>query len=133
MRKFQLLRKAILSICMLLASLVWAQAQNGTIKGMVRDDRGPLAVASVTIEGKNIGTTTNDNGEYELKVAPGSYTLVVSYAGHQTYTKRVQVKANEVTTSEFSMMAATSTQGEDVVIVGTRSAGRSKLSTPVPV
>ena len=68
MRKIQLLRKAIISICMLLGSLVWAQAQNGTIKGTVRDERGPLVGASVTIQGKSTGTTTNDNGDYEFKI-----------------------------------------------------------------
>ncbi len=132
MRKFQLLRTAILSIFMVLGSLVWAQAQTGTIKGVVRDERGPLAGASVTIEGKNIGTTTNDNGEYELKVAPGSYTVVISFAGYQSFSKRVSVRANEVTSSEFAMLPSNA-RGEDIVVVGTRSVGRSKLSTPVPV
>src|SRR2546425_343104 len=115
MRKIQSLRAAILSICMLVGSLVWAQAQNGTIKGVVRDERGPLAGASVSIEGQNKGTTTNENGEYELKVPAGSYTITISFAGYQSYSKRVQVKANETTTSEFAMISS-SAQGEDIVI-----------------
>lgn len=131
MSKFQLLRKATLSICMLLGSFVWAQAQTGTIKGVVRDERGPLVGASVTVEGKNKGTTTNENGEYQLSIAPGSYTITISYAGYQSFSKRVQVKANETTNNDVAI--SSSTLGEDIVVVGTRSAGRSKLSTAVPV
>lgn len=60
-------------------SFTIAWAQNGTIKGVVRDERGPLAGASVTVAGKGIGTTTDENGVYELQVAPGRYTIAISY------------------------------------------------------
>ncbi|MEJ7675530.1 MAG: carboxypeptidase-like regulatory domain-containing protein [Chitinophagaceae bacterium] len=76
MRKILQLQKSIISFIILLCSLSFVQAQMGTIKGVVRDERGPLAGASVTI-GNNKGTTTNENGEYELKVAPGKYTVTL--------------------------------------------------------
>jgi iron complex outermembrane receptor protein len=125
------LRKVLLSLSFLLFSFSFLQAQNGTIKGVVKDDRGPLAKASVTVQGKSTGTTTNENGEYELKIAPGKYTLLISYAGYQLSNRRIEVKANETSTEDVTM--SSSTTGEDIVIVGSRSAGRSKLSTPVPV
>ncbi len=130
MRKILHLPKAVIYFLILIFSFSFAQAQMGTIKGVVSDDRGPLTGASVTV-GANKGTTTNDRGEYELKVTPGKYTVSFSYAGYQLNSKRVDVIANETSTADVSLV--TSATGEDIVIVGSRSVGRSKLSTPVPV
>src|SRR5687767_6367243 len=131
MRKFKLLRKAILTATILLVSVVMVNAQDGKIRGMVRDERGPLAGASVTIDGRGTGTTTNSSGEYELRVRPGSYTVNISYAGFQLYSTRVTVNAGETATADATLVA--SGAGDEVVIVGSRTSGRSKLSTPVPV
>ncbi|MBA2563459.1 MAG: TonB-dependent receptor [Chitinophagaceae bacterium] len=121
----------LISLFVFIFSFTIAWAQNGTIKGVVRDDRGPLAGASVTVAGKGIGTTTNENGVYELQVAPGKYTLAISYVGYQLYNKRVDVKSNETSVQDVAMQS--SALGEEIVITGSRSQGRSKLSTPSPV
>ena len=130
MIKFIHLLKSATSLLILLCSFSIVQAQTGLIKGVVRDERGPLAGASVTI-GSNKGTTTNENGEYELKVNPGRYTVSFSYAGYQLNTKRVDISADQTATADITLSSAAI--GEDIVIVGSRSAGRSKLATPVPV
>ncbi len=121
----------LISLFVFIFSFIIAWAQNGTLKGVVRDDRGPLAGASVTVAGKGIGTTTNENGVYELQVAPGKYTLGISYVGYQLYNKRVDVKSNETSVQDVAMQS--SALGEEIVITGSRSQGRSKLSTPSPV
>ncbi len=126
-KKFQL-KIPILSFILFLC-IPGTQAQTGTIKGMVRDERGPLAGASVTVNNK--GTTTNENGEYQIKVAPGKYNVSFTYAGYQLFTKQVTVAANETVTADAVMTA--SATGEEIVLVGSRSTGRSKLATPVPV
>ncbi len=130
MRKILHLPKAMISLFILISSFSFAQAQMGTIKGVVRDERGPLAGASVTIS-NNRGTTTNENGEYELKVAPGKYTVTYSYAGYQLYTTKANVSANESEVVNATMVA--SAVGEEIVLVGSRSSGRSKTATAVPV
>ena len=131
MRKFNLLRKAILPLLILLVSFAFGQAQNGTIRGMVRDDNGPLNGASVSLNGGGKGTTTNAAGEYELKAKPGKYTVTITYVGSKPFTSTVNVTANQVSNVDATV-SATGT-GEDIVIVGSRTAGRSKLSTAVPV
>lgn len=130
MRKILQLRKAIISLIILFCSISYAQAQTSIIKGIVRDERGPLAGASVAVSNNN-GTTTNENGEYELKVSPGRHTITITYAGYQLYSTQTNVRANE-TESVNATLTSTGT-GEEIVVVGSRSAGRSKLSTPVPV
>lgn len=56
------------------------------IKGKVLDKtyKEPLTGATIMIEGTSMGTTANIDGDYELKVAPGKYTLVVSYVSYAT-------------------------------------------------
>lgn len=58
------------------------------IKGKVTDSNGnALPYASVTIEKTYVGTSTNENGEYELNIKkPGKYTLVFKILGYKTKT-----------------------------------------------
>ena len=130
MRKILQLQKVILLLIILFCSISFAHAQTAIVKGVVRDERGPLAGASVTVN-NNKGTTTNENGEYELKVTPGRHTVSFTYAGHQLYNKQINVNANE--TASADAVLETSASGEEIVLVGSRSLGRSKLTTPVPV
>lgn len=125
------LQKTFLFFIILFSSFTYAQAQNGIIKGVVRDVRGPLAGASVTLQGKKQGTTTNDKGEYELHVAPGKYAIAITYAGYQLNSKKVEVPANGTVNYDADLVETT--LGEEIVVVGSRSVGRTKLSTPVPV
>ncbi len=129
MKEIFLLKKVILSLIILFFSIAFAQAQTATIKGTVRDERGPLAGASVTVNNK--GTTTNENGEYQLKVAPGKHTVSFTYAGYKLFTQQVTVGATETASADAVMSA--SVTGEEIVLVGSRSTGRSKLATAVPV
>ncbi len=123
--------KTFLLLLIFSASTSIATAQKATIKGVVKDDRGPLANASVVLEGKNNGTTTNENGEYTLKVDPGTYNVVINYVGSQLYRKKITVRANENATADATLTSAIT--DEEIVLVGSRSAGRSNLATPVPV
>ena len=58
-------------------------AQDREISGVVTDDKGnPLPTASVTVKGTPVGTTTNNLGEFRLKVPSKGRTLVVSAVGY---------------------------------------------------
>lgn len=129
MRKILQLQRVTSLLFIFFCFVAFAHAQTGTIKGVVRDERGPMAGASVTVNNK--GTSTNENGEYQLKVAPGKHTVSFTYAGYQLFTKQVTVGANE--TASLDAVMSSSATGEEIVLVGSRSTGRSKLSTPVPV
>lgn len=62
-----------------------SQAQN-LIKGTIFDKqyKEPLTGAAILVEGTTIGTTADIDGNFELKVGPGTYTLVVSYVSYKT-------------------------------------------------
>ena len=69
---------------------VFAQA-NYTVSGKIIDQetRLPLQGASVFAENTTIGTATNNEGIFQLKLPNGGYSLVITFTGYQTETKRI--------------------------------------------
>lgn len=69
----------------------------GSIKGKVMDaDRQTLPGATITIEGMNVGATSDVNGNYTLpNLKPGTYTVRISYVGYTPVTQTVSVKKTE--------------------------------------
>jgi iron complex outermembrane receptor protein len=78
-----------------------------------------MAGASVILDGTKKGTVSDASGNYELKVAPGSYTLIVSYVGVVTQRKQVSVSAGSVSENNFEMQ--NSGDLNRVIVVGSRS------------
>ena len=133
MIKFKLAFKSagFLLVCFFIT--VSATAQTSSLRGSVRDANGlPMAGASVIIDGTKRGTVTDASGNYEIKVAPGTYTLIVSYVGVVTQRKQVTVAAGTVSENIFEMQ--NSGDLNRVIVVGSRSSiSRSRTQTPVPV
>ncbi|ASZ12523.1 TonB-dependent receptor [Chitinophaga pendula] len=113
--------------CLLISFSAYAQS----IEGSVTDNNQPLVGATVKLVGRNIGTTTDAKGHYKLNVQPGQYVLNVSYIGYQSAEKSVTVTSGQQQTIDFSLSAAEGLN--EVVVLGSRSAPRSQLSTAVPV
>lgn len=126
------LRQFSFLLAFLLISLV-TFAQTGTIKGTVRDANGlPMAGASVMLEGTKRGTTTDAAGDYEIKVAPGNYNVVISYVGVVTQKISVTVTADGIAQQNFQM--ENSGDLNRVVVVGSRSSvNRSNTQSVAPV
>ena len=64
------MKKYIATLMLLLATAFNAMAQQEvTITGVVSDDTGPLPGVNVTVkDAKGLGTITNINGEYTIKM-----------------------------------------------------------------
>lgn len=71
------------TFCLFLLCTLSGLAQ---IKGKVVDETGnPLHSVSVFVENTYTGTTTNEQGQFELRVKnPGTYTVVFQYLGFKT-------------------------------------------------
>ncbi len=64
-----------------------------TIKGIINSENGPLESASIILKGTEIGTTTNDKGEFTFpKPLKTGDILLVSYLGYET--QEVKIKDN---------------------------------------
>lgn len=123
-----LLRHTTAAICLFifacLATASTVAAQNGTVRGVITDAEtgDPLDLAHVVALGTDSGTTTNDDGEYTLSIAPGAYEIEVSYTGYESETPQVVVGAGQTLVQNFRLQSAIYGAG-DVYVV---SAGRQR-------
>jgi iron complex outermembrane receptor protein len=111
-----------------------ALAQNGTLTGLVTDVESgePLIGANVALADLNIGTATDTEGRYRFEAPPGTHTLVASFVGYRAQEVTVRVEAGETIERDFALLEDLVGAGE-VVVVGTRGAGRTVVDSPVPV
>ncbi|WP_303312430.1 DUF5686 and carboxypeptidase regulatory-like domain-containing protein [Hymenobacter sp. BT730] len=92
-----MLRVVLLSICFLWnACLAYAGIVRGRVTG---PDKAPLAFANVAVRGTTQSTGTNEQGQYQLRLAPGSYELVFQYVGYQPRFATVRVAGGDSTTT----------------------------------
>ena len=78
-------------LCLLISFQSFAQ-----IKGSVTDSNNkPLAFVNIFIENTYTGTTSNEDGYYELSniTKPNSYTVVFQFLGYKTVKKKVDIQA----------------------------------------
>src|ERR1035437_1558058 len=121
--------KTLKLIALLLITAICANAQ-AVLKGKVSDAQSTLAGVSVGVSGVG-GTTTNVDGQYSIKLAKGTYTVTFSFIGYQKLSKQVTIADADVTLDVVIVTAAESLN--EVVVVGSRGGGRTKLDSPVPV
>ena len=116
-------------LMLLLISPLALLAQKQTITGKISDSKGntPLLGVSVKIKSSGIGTTTNQEGIFTLQVKTGD-VLEISMVGYNSTTITVDNQSQIILRLEPS-----STELSQIVLVGTRRAGRIKTETPVPV
>ena len=77
---------------MLLSLLLCAQVTfaQGTITGNITDDEGiPLPGATILVVGKNMGTTSDFDGNFSIQANQGD-VLSFRFVGYQTATREVQ-------------------------------------------
>ena len=87
--------KSILIILLSISSLTVFMSKTA-IKGKVTDAQSgdPLVGAVITIKGTNIGAQTDVDGNFELKLKPGTYRLICTLIGFQ------QKESKEITVAE---------------------------------
>jgi hypothetical protein len=100
--KPNLLRCSLIAVLLLLTTA--ARAQTGTIRGFVYDKATgePVIFTNVILKGTTTGAATDVNGYYSIsKIAPGTYTLMVTYLGYDTLTKVVSVARDQIITEKL--------------------------------
>lgn len=116
--------KILLSLIGLCGGGIFALlAQSRPITGIVSDQKGPVAGATVLVEGTSQGTTTGYDGKFSLS-APANSTLIISFLGYETQKVAVAGKTHiPVTLKEDS-------QNIDIVTVIGYGSG-SKVGTTI--
>ena len=119
-REFEDMRNIYRYICLLIGVVMasLAHAHNVRIYGYVlgTDNRG-VELANVYVEGTTIGTTTNQNGYYDLLVEMGdTITMVYSMIGYETirqqlYTSNQVLGVNVVLPTNEEMLSEITVRG----------------------
>ncbi len=115
--------KKLLTCMVFLGVTYLTLAQSGEIRGNIieKSTGEPMIGANVIIESLvATGTTADLDGHYSLKVAPGTYTLKISFVSYNTIELTdVKVEAGKVTEANVVMEEAT--MGiEEVVVTAVR-------------
>ncbi|HWK07173.1 MAG TPA: TonB-dependent receptor [Puia sp.] len=68
------------------------------LTGTVKDSKGSIAFANIVLQDssqKNVkGSVTDQHGGFSISLAPGKYTLTVSYIGYKKWTKDIVAAAD---------------------------------------
>jgi hypothetical protein len=89
--------KKITIFCIYMLSSIVALAQdNYTVSGYLKDVKNGevLIGATVMVSELKTGTTANSYGFYSLSLPKGEYTIVISYLGYKTITRKVSLIQN---------------------------------------
>jgi hypothetical protein len=113
------MKKITSSLLFCLVSLFAFSQSTYTISGKIIDEttKLPLQGASVFAENTTIGTATDREGIFHLRLPNGGYSIVITFTGYQTETKRVttadagnsgivvEIKQKEKSMDEFVVKA----------------------------
>ena len=116
------MNKAVYSLLLSVFMPFAVMAQTATIKGYVKDadTKEELIGVNVVIKGTNQGTTSGIEGDFELKVTPGTITVQFSYLGYDKKEETFTIKAGE--TKELMVILS-----EEATILTTTVVSASKF------
>ncbi len=128
MKKLNLIT-ILLAVLFVSTSTVFGQGITGKITNAV--DGTAIAGVNVAVTGTSLGTSTNQKGEFYIKLKPNKYQVKFSYIGYETLTQDVTV-GTDIQTLSFSLKPGGASLRE-VAVIGSRSAPRTNIESPVPV
>ncbi len=116
----------LLAFAALLAVAASAQSGHGTISGRAVDKAGAvLDGARVKLQPGDFVTATDGQGEFNfIGLAPGNYTLTISYIGFTDFTKQVTVAAGQANHIEARMDV--SAKSEEITVIADRPHGEAE-------
>ncbi|MGY0391000.1 TonB-dependent receptor [Bizionia sp. KMM 8389] len=108
-----------------------AQNQKSQISGTVTSKNNPVPYADVYIKNTTVRTSTDENGNFSIKIPSGTNSLVVQSQGYRSQTLLINIKAGDSKEINFSL-TEDALGLEEVVISATRNR-ISKKEAPVIV
>ena len=114
------------ALCAVLGTGAFAQGGHGTISGRAVDrEAAVLPGARVNLQPGDLVLATDGQGEFNINgLAPGDYTLTISYIGFKLFTQQVKVVAGQVSHVEAKMDV--SAHSEEVTVVADRPHGEAE-------
>ena len=103
-----------------------AQGQKGAISGLVTDQAGAvLKGAEVTLASPVFNVVTDEQGGFYINdVAPGSYTLTITYVGFAKFEQDVSVSSGQVVNVPAKLQVQS--QSESILVTAPRVEGEAE-------
>jgi Carboxypeptidase regulatory-like domain len=110
----------------LLASSAYTQSEPGSIAGHITDSSGGLLQgAEIKLQPAGRSVVSGQQGTFYINnLAPGSYTLTVTYVGFSLFTKTVSVTAGQTTIVDAAMQV--SSQNEQILVTAESVSGEAE-------
>ncbi|MGI8484678.1 MAG: SusC/RagA family TonB-linked outer membrane protein [Thermomicrobiales bacterium] len=105
----------------MLGTAVQAQGTGGSVTGRVTDARSgePLAAATVTVQGTQLGGVTGQDGTYRIARVPvGAHNVAARRIGYSPVSKSVMMTDGGTVSVDFALQQST-TNLQQVVVTGT--------------
>ncbi len=121
-------RAAILLVALVFVTSTAQAQQTGNIAGTVTDVSSGLLLpgANIVIQGTNLGVASDIDGRFTFsQVAPGFYTLTVSYIGFDAATLSVEVSAGQTAIVDVALQVL-AIEGGEILVLGSRAQGQAK-------
>jgi TonB-dependent receptor len=108
------------------ASAAFAQEGRGAIAGSLTDAvGGVLQGAQITVNPGGVSAVSDGQGQFLVNgLAPGSYTVTISYVGFETSTKSVSVSTGQVVNADAQL--ALEPQSTKILVTAERASGEAE-------
>jgi outer membrane receptor for ferrienterochelin and colicins len=107
-------------------------SQEVTLSGSVTSENSPAPFVNIYLKNTELGTSSNENGWYELKnIPPGKYTLIASTIGYISFSQSIIIKKGQEQLIDIDLKPSIESLDE-MVVTGTMKPV-SRLESPVPV
>lgn len=124
---FQRLQKIMLISLLMMLVVSTINAQDRVIQGLITDElKNPIPGANIAVEGTSIGTLSDVDGEFSLKVPAANSVLTISFIGY---------KSQEVTTEGLTfvnvVLKEKTEELDNIVVIGYGQQKKSDLTGAV--
>jgi outer membrane receptor protein involved in Fe transport len=94
--------------------------RSAVVRGTVKDANGePVAFANIYIKNTQLGTQSDTDGSFFLRVVPGKHTLCVQYVGYASHEREIEITQREH--KQFQIQLEEQTNNLDEVVVEAKS------------
>ncbi|MDP5229750.1 MAG: TonB-dependent receptor [Cellulophaga sp.] len=126
-----MMKRSLLYILLFSIIPLNAQSETTILKGHISTGGESVPFASVLIKNTNFGASSNKDGYFELKIAPGNYTIQISSQGFRTILKEITVEAGQNLNIDFEL--SEDALGLDEIVVSATRNRVERKNTPVVV
>lgn len=126
LRSFSVKLLMMVVICGLIAAGLSAQSGKGVISGRAVDTTGAiLQGAQVELQPQGLAVASDRQGEFSISdLAPGAYTITVSYVGFSPFTAKLNVVSGQ--TARVDAILKVATKGEEIMVTADRPHGEAE-------